>query len=615
MLKFAVSETEHGLGNNATGQFCRLYHYLLSGTQAPPEMRLAVIDRGLDTDDPDYQRICIIALGHALKTQHFHRIGGVETQGCRYPHEDWQPTIYKELFDYWDGALQRLERYSVKDDELGDLARKQIQDSIIGMLRYGRLDTLEKIILSICDKRGIFWPEAQYDMKWFLSNYNDKIPAEGKERINELIKKLEPKNTKEKIYVTIIRPGLTVRFEGEDWHEKRIGNVEELARELAKNPNELLEALNILYQTQAVYGRHFGYTLGKYYEDKLKFINNSLTLLESIPKELRNETILGGFLFALRPNNPELIKYCLENIGDNPNLEDLLIPLTSYSQPDKADLERLLAPLKSGKLCIDDFKTFQYSAVLSHLSPSIVTSFLADILSISPEGCSVVLDIIYTYTFKDTAKLQECIPFIKNMLIEKRCFYYSIKTSPTHYNLYTIDEITVSLLQADKNNEDLVEKFTKELVSLCSEGLNTHGIADNLQDLLELLISPDYINLTWPIFGKAIVEDETSDIAYCLMDLLGNKFSLGDGKKSILESIPIQITSRWCEENPEHAPNFLSLAISPLTEEDGCVCWSPYAVYLLDNFGTSEHILSNLSRNIHTFPWRGSLVPAYEKRL
>ncbi|MCK5216545.1 MAG: hypothetical protein KAJ93_02090, partial [Methanosarcinales archaeon] len=124
LLSFAVAENETW-GNNSTNQFFQLYHYLLSGTQAPPNLRLQVIDEALASGDVDYKQIAVEALGHALHTHHFSRNCNAETQGSRAPQEDWKPNVWQDVFNYWAKCLERLIPLASIDDELGALARKQ----------------------------------------------------------------------------------------------------------------------------------------------------------------------------------------------------------------------------------------------------------------------------------------------------------------------------------------------------------------------------------------------------------------------------------------------------------------------------------------------------------
>jgi len=193
LLKFAVSENELGLGNNATNQFYQLFHYLLSGTKAPPELRLQVIKEGLATNDSEYLIICITALGHALQSNHFIRSGGVETQGGRYPDKDWQPKTYGELYDYWRQVLAVLKQYSIRDDQIGELARNQIENSLRGLLRYPILDSIEDVIFSTSDVMERFWPNILYEINDFIYYNSKDVPPEEMKRINLWVQKLGPK--------------------------------------------------------------------------------------------------------------------------------------------------------------------------------------------------------------------------------------------------------------------------------------------------------------------------------------------------------------------------------------------------------------------------------------
>lgn len=100
LLRLAVAETDHRVGNNATGVFKHLFNLHLSGTQAPPDQRLAMLDFGLASKDGRAVATCLDAAAEMLKPSHFSRSGGTEQLGSRPPLEDWQPRIYQEIFDF-----------------------------------------------------------------------------------------------------------------------------------------------------------------------------------------------------------------------------------------------------------------------------------------------------------------------------------------------------------------------------------------------------------------------------------------------------------------------------------------------------------------------------------
>jgi len=612
LLKFAVSESEPGLSNNATGQFYQLFHYLLSGTQAPPDMRLAVIDAGLEIKDQEYQTICISALGHALKTHHFSRMGGVETQGSRYPHEDWKPATWKEVFDYWDNSLIRLKKYALMDDTIGCLARTQIEDSLIGMLWYGRLNILEDVIFSICDVRGYFWPKVLYKLKWFVSHYSKDIPPDGKERISIWIEKLGPKTAKELAYTIVVHPEKFETFEGEDFTTESAKTVEEFVKKLTKQPNDLDEVLNYLYRTRSTYGHLFGYAVGSTIENKEEFIDKSIAILKSIPTEQIDEAILGGYLLAIRKKNSDLVNDCLERIAEDRQLNRLLSSLTARATPEKRDLDRLIEQLKKGTINIQDFKILQYGSVLTHLDSNIVTGFLDELLSLSNEGCPVVFEIAYMYTFMNEGEMRECASFFKKILINQRCFYnILINAVPNNPILHEVNQVLVALLEQKDPDTLFASQIVEGIIELCSDSPDTFAVSHDFNELITLLVSPRYVEVTWPILGHAIITRNYS-VNYCLKDILGGQASCEKWNPCLLESIPLSQISKWCEENREKAPYFLSEAILPIINIENKNTWSPLARYLLDNYGDDNKVLSGLTHKMHQYSWIGSQIPFFE---
>lgn len=611
MMKFAAAENE-SWGNNASGQFNQLFHYRLSGTQASYEERIRIIDDAFISDDINVQRVAVNALGHALQTHFFSRDCGVEAQGSRAPQEDWKPTTWKEVFLYWDDSLNRLKKCALKDDDIGILARSQIENSINGMLWYGRLNILEDVIFSICEVRGYFWPNVLYTLKRFMNHHSNDVPQEGKDRINSWMEKIGPNSVSDVTYVTIIHPEIFATFEGENFVEESNKKVEKFVRELINKPKDLDVVIELLSKTHSTHGHLFGYTLGTFIDDKEDVINKLTVSLESVPKEQMDESVLGGFLFALRSKNSDLVSACLERIADNPRICHLLLSLTSRTYPEKRDLDRLINQLKKGISHIEDFQILQYGSALSHLSVEEVTGFLNDLLSLSSEGCPVVFEISYMYTFNNETKLRECIPFFKKMLIEKKCFFNILKnTTPNNHILHSINQMSTSLLQQKDPDPLLATQLTEEIIAICLESPGTFGISHDLHDLISLILSPKYVEATWPILGDAIILGDYR-VSHCLKDIIGCDVSFGKSNPCLLVGIPLFLISKWCEGNREIAPRFLAKAIHPLIEIDKKIVWNQLAEYLLNTYGDDENVLEGLTHKMHQFSWVGSQVPHYE---
>jgi hypothetical protein len=616
LLKFAVSETELGLGNNATNQFYQLFHYLLSGTKASPELRMQIIKEGLATNDPECLVICITALSHALQSHHFSRSGGVETQGSRYPDRDWQPKTYGELYNYWRSALKILKHYAIREDPIGELSRNQIENSIRGLLRYPILDSIEDVIFSVCDTRGYFWPKVLYELKSFVHYRSNDVPPDALEKINQWIQKFSPKELKDITYVTIIHPERLSSLDGKDPIEEANKQVETFALDLVKKPSDLIEVLRLLYATRSTHGYYFGYSLGKIIENKEQFIDKSIEILKTIPADQRDGSILGGFLFSIRDENSDQVDECLEKISVDTTLNSLLLYLTVQSKPQKRDLSRLINEVKKGTIKVNEFAIFQYGSVLKHLETTIVTEFLSELLSLSSSSCPTVFEITYMYTFNDDKKMQECTPFLKQLLTERKCFFNILKSADYNQHiLYSLNEATKKLLQQGEPDQELASQLTKEIINLCLAAPSTFMISHEMGEVIGILLSPKYIETSWPIFGEAIVlKDRT--VSFCLKDILGGEASCDSTgyqwNPCLLDKIPLALVSQWCEENRQKAPYFLSEAILPIITINKRKDWSPLALYLLDNYGEDNEVLSGLTQKMHQFSWMGSLIPFYE---
>jgi hypothetical protein len=108
LRKLAAAETEDNIGNNASGLFKGLFHIYLSGTEAPPDVRLKVLDEGLRSQNSSERELCVDALDEMLESGHYSRSGGAEEIGSADALVDWQPKTYGEIHDFYRVAIRRL---------------------------------------------------------------------------------------------------------------------------------------------------------------------------------------------------------------------------------------------------------------------------------------------------------------------------------------------------------------------------------------------------------------------------------------------------------------------------------------------------------------------------
>jgi hypothetical protein len=107
ILLLASSENETW-SNNATGIFAQLFRVNLSGTAAGPKIRFNLLQRALDQNRTEVDMVVLEALKQAISLSGGSRTIGAEHQGMKAPLQEWRPTIWQEVFDYWQTAFDLL---------------------------------------------------------------------------------------------------------------------------------------------------------------------------------------------------------------------------------------------------------------------------------------------------------------------------------------------------------------------------------------------------------------------------------------------------------------------------------------------------------------------------
>jgi hypothetical protein len=605
LLSFAVAENETW-GNNSTNIFFQLFHYLLSGTQAPPNLRLQVIDEALASGDIDYKQIAVGALGHALLTHHFSRDCNAEIQGSRAPLNDWSPKVWQDVFDYWAKCLERLIPLASIDDELGALARKQIADNLRGLVQYGRMDELESALKSISVENDIFWPEAYKEMKNTIYFDGAKLPTDGINKLNNWLELLEPQTFVQRWKLIISDP--VVEFEtdeGETHSDKFYRLASEFAEECFKNPNEMFENLKIMFEGKQSRGYAFGHALGKYLDQDEFFIKEALSNLKNTPPERVNSSVLCGFAYSVSSKNPNLIQEMLDSIVDDEDLYIHAINLTCSIKVQKNDLDRIIELVKNGKFNPNDLRPFAYGGTLKHLSPEDVISFCEDIISFGNEGIPTALEIIFMYTFKDDDKFELCQDEIQKILEIPDILFEFESTSNMDYHHFT--ELVSRLLDGERNDNFAIN-ISKVIIRAFSSDEFMVGLTYSLKPVLRILLSK-YRDATWPIFGEALLSDYR--ISYLFMPDNNAKYY----SEGVLTELSDDFLLQWCNDNLEKAPVIVAKLVPLFIKEDETYSFHPIAKSLIYNFGDRTDVQYAIDSNMWTFSSVGSRTPYYEKQI
>ena len=605
LLSFAVAENETW-SNNATNMFFQLFHYLLSGTQAPPQLRLNVVDEALATDDIEYRRLAVEALGHALHTHHFSRDCNAEIQGSRAPREDWKPNVWQDVFDYWAKCFEHLIPLAIIDGELGALARKQIADNLRGLVQYGRMGELESALKSICVENDIFWPEAYKEIKNTIYFDGAKIPSEGLNKLKNWLEILAPRTFTQRWKLIISEPPIEFDTDkGETYSDKSYRLASEFAEECSKNTKELYENLKIVFEGGQTRGYEFGHALGKHLDQEHLFIEKSLSILKKISSDRANPSVLCGFIYSISPKNPQLIEEMLDSVVNDDNLYIHAIKLTCSIKPQKKDLNRIIKLVNTGKFNINDLRAFAYSGTLKHLYPEDVILFCEDIISFGNEGIPPALEVIFMYTFQDDEKFKLCQDEIQKIL-EIPDILFELE-SASNMDAHHFKELVSRLLNEERNDEFAIN-ISKVIIGAFSSEKFIVGLISSLEPVLRILLSK-YRDVAWPIFGDALLSDYR--ISYLFKPNNNGKYY----SEGVLSELSEDFLIKWCKDNSEKAPVIIAELVPLFIKEEEAYSFHPIAKSLIYIFGDRPDVQSAIDSNMWSISSVGSCLPYYEKQI
>jgi hypothetical protein len=104
LARFLSAEASDHKQNSTRDTFARSFHLNLSGTEATPEQRRAVVRCLANSDDPNLRRCALVSLEALLNTFGFISIGS-SGFGARSRGWGWQPTLMQEIWDWYSGAI------------------------------------------------------------------------------------------------------------------------------------------------------------------------------------------------------------------------------------------------------------------------------------------------------------------------------------------------------------------------------------------------------------------------------------------------------------------------------------------------------------------------------
>jgi hypothetical protein len=605
LFLLAVAENETW-SNNATGMFTQLNRVQLSGTGAKPSVRFGVLRRALELNDTKADLVVLKALQQAINVHGGSRTIGAEYQGTKAPLEEWKPTLWQEIFDFWQEAIDILLEMLNRGTIQREISINTIGHSIRGFVNYGRFDMLDKTIRQVIGINGKYWPAALDSIKQAMDYDGSAIDPEGLTALNNWLDLLKPNDAsiEDKLKILVVNPPWEHRevVDGQ-FVDIAAENAEELAIELGKNIQQLVVFIPLLLSGEQKQTYVFGKRLAIESEVAVDFFNHVLTELGR--NENPNQSFARGMLNGINTKSVEKWNLLLEEFSSRKELVKFYPDMMCTGEMNSSQLFTLLDLIRHGELSSFSATMLGYGRVTAHLGNLEISNFCMELSDIDAQGAWTALDILFMYCFSDSSKFEQNRDVLKKLVTKVPL---SKKEKSRHSDMYHWEEVAKKLIP--KEGLPFCRDLCRQLISATKSGLDHGDIWHSIKPILIGMMQEFGADL-WPQFGDAIAS-ASGDQKYWLQQLLDRENSFSVQLQSVCSVVPTATLISWCQENREIGPRFIAGCINVFETVDGIARPTNLFISLLEHFGDDKHVRSALSANLGTRGWSGSLVPYLE---
>ena len=609
LYNFAVAENETW-GNNSTNQFKQLFQIFLPGTEVNYDERLKVIEYGLSKDDLDYTKIAVKSLGHGLTTHYFTRMGGAEKQGSSAPLADYRPHNVDEVYNYRKNILALLKLVMKKNPNLANEIKDIISQSIRTIFSQGQETLIKNIIEEIHSKENNVWLSAINALKSTL-HYEKQITPDAKKIAQDLIEYLTPSDLENQFILKVSKPEWDSFEKDENGHfiDKPRINAESFAEYLVENNIDWHIFIPNLLKGEQRQSFSFGYKMCELIEDKQKLILESLEVLKTIPESDQNIEFIGGLLWQIRNDKikDNVLDYFLES--SEFNIQSFYF--VKMLEPNFEDLKKFLNFVNKNKISTNYFKSFAYGRPLENLSSNDLIEICKGIIEIDNNSTWVVLSILFMYCYSSPARWTQCKDYVAKIISSKNMLL--IQENIDNMDGYHWSESVKKILEESDKNKFAIA-ITTQIVQLCKSPRDKYSFDHEIKEILPNLFS-NYFEDVWEIFGNGLLEDSLTFIKlkFILESKNGNFHEKG-GFHFISEHDYESIIN-WCKNNKPKAPLRIAYLMPISDVQENKIVWHPFALRMIDEFGDLDGFLNELSANMGSFGFTGSVIPYYEEHL
>ena len=617
LLRLGAAENE-GIANSASGQFKALYPLYLSGTEAPPDEKLTILDEGLNCGDDRIQALCVEALDTMLRTGHFSRMGGMYSIGAGDPLKEWQPKTHGDVYDHYRAALTRLEAVAQDTPHpSAERALQSISDHLRGLLDIEPLfQEIRATALNLRDQYPTWSGLVAAVNSWLYYDGNKEDNArDHKASVRALYDELLPDDDIKQL--VIFSTGDTLSFHDPEVPYDRDGDND--YRYAERKVGELVQAVP---------------AASEYFHPVLDhFLHNSPNSMSGAPGQIaahvsdpenliayliegltvdKNEAVVAGLisgsLFGLQSNKGKALE-CLDIALQVERLQPYAIPIITSLDLDDDLMQRVIQYVESGVAHLHHVGQIGYGDPEKAVSLKSIESLIDALSDAGHEGAIATLDFLTGMTHDKKLNDERIANLLKHALVNPSLLDEPIPRSTAWYSWYDMAEKLINDGYVDEPYCEQLVDFIVGVVHIEDSHIQFE-FEDYAQKVLRLAItiSP---GMVWEKFQEAHEQSEGMT-AYSLKKLF--KSGIGEPTSAgVLADLPSTIYIPWMlEKKPERLPFILSW-IGLFADDTAKSNWAPDFVSFVDEHVDNAGWLDPIRTRLTTGTSWGSIANRLEQ--
>ncbi len=609
LLRLAIAENEHRIGNDATSRFKALFPILAGNTAADGCSRLSFLDEVVITDDPSQSSVVVQALVAGSKTDHFRRFVGAETHGSRPALNDWRPATNEEARDYIRSCVTHLTEFARRDDESGMVARTELGHQLRSLVAHGFIETVEIIVEQVSNETGE-WVEALESLGHFLEYDVSESDHEMIARIRKLMADLQPKDLESRVRFLVTEMpwdfpcGEKLDFETHD--KRKAVAVNTLAVEIVEQPEILEKVLPQISRGQQRMAPLFGQSIASATDSPLEWLERIILAVSETPENERNFDLLAGFIVGIAEDHPDVVNRMKQRVTLSSELAPAL-PLFCWRLGiTSSDIGLVISALEADLLPPWRLMQWALGGELAKVPIHGVVPLFDAMLDHSAEAYVAGMELMGMYVFGEIERLDNLRPQVRKVAENLSRWEPLLGRTTLNHHFGKIMKWMLKKGRQDNDARATAFALSKAMVNVVD--WNNERV---IEPVIPMLLS-DFPEVTWPLIGQAIVSDRKR--AWRFEHLLGD-LSFNREKAPAILYLPEDTLFAWCHAHPDSAPAFVATIVPVLTtyqaDAPEQVFLHPVMNRLLDEFGDREDILRSLALNIGNFCWTGSVTTYY----